>query len=213
MLMVLVCSQSGAAVGSISVIGLFRDKAVIIIDGRQHVLSAGETSPEGVKLISADSHRAILEVDGVRRSYSLGAAAGGSAPVRSGGDVVTIAPDSNGMYRIGGSINGFQVDFVVDTGATLVTMNGNDARRMGLQYRLNGTESEFSTASGIDRVYLIKLRSVRVGDIELHDVPCSVHDGDFPTDVLLGNSFLNRVSMERQGALLRLRALYSAVAP
>lgn len=51
----------------------------------------------------------------------------------------------------------------------------------------------------------VKLKTVRVGNIELHDVDAAVLDGDSPTEVLLGMSFLNRVDMKRQGEMLELR--------
>jgi aspartyl protease family protein len=49
------------------------------------------------------------------------------------------------------------------------------------------------------------LARVKVGEIELRDVHASVVDGDFPVDVLLGNSFLNRLEMRREGRMLELR--------
>lgn len=197
------------AVASVEVIGLFKDKAVVVIDGRQRVMSVGQTSPGGVKLISADSRQAVLEVNGIRHTYTLSVSAGGTAPTQGHGSTVTIAPDSTGMYEISGSIDGSPVNFVIDTGSTMVTMNGNEAQRLGINFKTDGKQSEFSTATGVDRVYIVNLDRVRVGTIELHNVACSVHEGDFPTYVLLGNSFLNRVALERQGQLLRLKPLYS----
>ncbi len=211
--LLLLWACQAAAVTSLSVIGLFKDKAVVVIDGRQRVMSAGQTSPEGVKLVSADSRQAVLEVNGVRHTYTLSASGGGTAPTRGRGTAVTIAPDSQGMYEISGSINGSPVNFVVDTGSTMVTMNGNEARKLGLNYKADGKKSAFSTATGIDIIYIVNLNRVRVGGIELRDVACSVHEGDFPTSVLLGNSFLNRVALERQGQLLRLKPLYSGNTP
>lgn len=209
----LLWTGQAAAVTSVSVIGLFKDKAVVVIDGKQRVMSAGQTSPEGVKLVSADSRQAVLKVNGVLHTYTLSVSAGGTAPTRGRGTTVTIAPDSEGMYEISGSINGSPVNFVIDTGSTMVTMNGNEARKLGLNYKTEGKQSEFSTATGVDRVYIVNLDRVRVGSIELHDVACSVHEGDYPTYVLLGNSFLNRVALERQGQLLRLKPLYSGGTP
>ncbi|MCW8853621.1 MAG: hypothetical protein OQK72_02860, partial [Gammaproteobacteria bacterium] len=56
----------------IEVQGLFSGKAVVLIDGQRHILSIGQTSPEGVKVISADSKSAILEVSGSQKTYRLG---------------------------------------------------------------------------------------------------------------------------------------------
>ena len=52
------------AAPDIRVVGLFKDRAVVMIDGRQRILRIGDTSPEGVRLIAADSESAVLEVDG-----------------------------------------------------------------------------------------------------------------------------------------------------
>jgi aspartyl protease family protein len=178
---------------------------VLDIDGVTRVLAVGATSPEGVKLLAADSREAVLEIDGETRRQSLGEhiRGGGYAPPARGASV-TIAPDAAGMYQVPGSINGFQVTFIVDTGATLVSMNRRVAQRVGIDYRMDGTPSRSRTAAGVVPVWLVELDRVRVGDIEVRDVAASVHDADFPAEVLLGNSFLQRLRLERQGPLLTL---------
>ena len=125
------------------------------------------------------------------------------APPPKGKNVV-VAPDEQGMYYVDGSINDFPVKFVVDTGATLIAMNRNQAERIGIDYRMDGKPSLSSTASGLDKVYLVKLAKVTVGDIVLTDVPAAVHDGDYPKMILLGNSFLNGVDISRKGGLLEM---------
>lgn len=192
------------AVENITVVGLFKDKAIVTIDGKQRVLSTGDTSPEGVRLISANSREAVLEVDGKQDTYHLGEHISTEYSRPAAGENVTIAPDTMGMYQVNGSINGFQVKFVVDTGASLIAMNKHVAQRIGINYKLEGVESMAETASGYTKNYLVQLDEVRVGDIKLNDVTAAVHDGDFPTVILLGNSFLNRVNLSRQGALLQL---------
>lgn len=202
--LLLLCSPACLAVEKITVVGLFTDKAVVKIDGKQHVLSVGESSPEGVKLISANSREAVMEVNGKQDTYTLGTHISTNYAEPEAGKTVTIAPDAMGMYEVNGSINGFQVKFVVDTGATLIAMNKHEAERIGINYKLEGVESLTETASGYEKNYLVKLDEVRVGDIKLTNVTASVHDSDFPSVILLGNSFLNRVNMSREGALLLL---------
>lgn len=205
--MLLLVTLPCMAIGKITVVGLFTEKAVIEIDGKQRLLKTGETSPEGVKLISANSREAVLEIDGKQDTYTLGTHIGistdFSAPPE--GTTVTIAPDATGMYEVNGSINGFQVEFVVDTGATLISMNSEHAKRIGINYKMDGVESVTETASGYAKSYLVKLDKVRVGDIELHDVPGSVQEGEFPTVILLGNSFLSKVNLTRDGRILQLK--------
>lgn len=202
--MLLLCSTTCMAVDKITVVGLFTDKAVIKIDGKQHVLSVNQISPEGVKLISSNSREAVLEINGEQKTYGLGTTINSTYEEPPAGKTVTVAPDGGGMYGVNGSINGFQVNFVIDTGASLVSMNKYDAKRIGLNYKLNGQESISETAAGYAKIYLINLKKVRVGDIELNDVKGAVHDDEFPKVILLGNSFLNRVKVNREGALLLL---------
>src|SRR5690554_4054865 len=89
------------AVEKITVVGLFPDKAVIKIDGKQYVLSAGETSPEGVTLISSSSREAVIEMNGEQQTYGLGTHISSSYEKPAAGQTVTVAPDSTGMYEVG----------------------------------------------------------------------------------------------------------------
>lgn len=191
-------ARAATAVDSIHVEGLFTDMAVLQIDGNRRVLKKGRTSPEGVTLISADSREAVLEWDGHQTRHGLGSHISGSyAQSERQTDQVLLWPDDNGMYRTIGSINGFTVRFLVDTGATLVAMNAQQAKRLGLDFRVDGEQGISSTASGFVRSYRVILDRVKVGDIELRDVEAGVIDGEHPGDILLGMSFLGRLEMQR----------------
>ena len=197
-------SVAAPAVERVSVVGLFTNMAVVDIDGKRRTLRAGTTSPEGVKLISADSETAVLEVNGKRARYQLGANIGSTfaAPREL---AVRIWPTVANMYEVSGLINGRSVDFVVDTGATLVSMNEHDATRLGVDYLLTGEEAVSSTAAGLAKIYLVNLTRVRVGEIEFRDVQAAVHEGEFPDRVLLGMSFLSRVDIRREGRMMELK--------
>lgn len=202
----LLATPCSLAVNNITVSGLFRDKAVLLIDGRQCLVAVGHICPEGVKLISADSKEAVLEYNGIRQTFVLGTEINNSFAAPAARTTVTIAPDSSGLYYINGSINGFQVRFVVDTGATLIAMNRLDAQRIGLDYRMHGVAATTETASGYTKIYQVKLKEVAVGNITVHDVDGAVHDDDaFPSVILLGNSFLGRVNLAREGTLLQIK--------
>ena len=201
-LLVFVCGHS-LAVDKIKVVGLFKDKAVVIIDGKQRVLTKNTTSPEGVTLISANSNEAILEVDSEQKSYTLGNQVSIKFSETEPGRTVSIAP-TNEMYLVNGSINDFQVQFLVDTGASSVAMNRQTAKRLGLNFRMDGQEGLSETASGYSKIYVVNLEKVTVGDIVLEDVEGVVHDGEFPRIILLGNSFLSKVHLRREGQLLLL---------
>ncbi|MDX1528874.1 MAG: retropepsin-like aspartic protease [Gammaproteobacteria bacterium] len=201
-----VCGAAPAGV-KVKVNGLFKNKAILVIDGKQRLMRAGETSPEGVTLVESSSRKAVIEIDGVKSTHTLGSHIdGGYTEPES--RAIRIYPDRGNMYLVVGSINGYPVNFVVDTGATLVSMNSRVARRLGIDYEVDGKPGLSQTASGIVKTFIVRLKRVKVGDIELTNVEGSVHEGDFPTEVLLGMSFLGRLEMSREGGVLELRKKY-----
>lgn len=200
----LTAATTTLAVTKVSVVGLFKDTAIVIIDGTRRLLRSGDVSPEGVRLISASSSEAVLEIDGEQKRFGLGGQIGGSF-AKPELATVRIWPTPNRMYAVLGSINGYPVDFIVDTGATLVSMSAREARRLGIDYRVVGTPGRSSTASGMAAIYVVNLDRVRVGDIVLRNVQAAVHDGDFPPSALLGMSFLGRLNMHQDGPVLELQ--------
>jgi len=95
------------AIEKISIMGLFKDKAIVQIDGKQRVLSKGKTSPEGVTLISANSRETVLEFNGTQQTFTIGSHIGSHFKKSTDQITVSIAPDSQGMYWVNGSINDF----------------------------------------------------------------------------------------------------------
>jgi len=93
----------------IDVVGLFKDVAMLRINGEQQLLKIGQRSPEGVLLLSADSRGATIEVDGEALSLDLSShiSAEFSAQVPT---TVAIRRDNN-QYHTTGSINGVPVTF------------------------------------------------------------------------------------------------------
>ena len=203
-LLLFILSVNVSAVDKITISGLFNDKAVVTIDGKQRLLKVGKPSPEGVLLISANAKESVIEIDGEQKTYTLGRHIGSSFKKPVAGNTVSIAPDRGGMYEVNGSINGFQVKFLVDTGATSISMNRGHAKRIGINYKMEGKEGLSQTASGLSKIYIVNLKTVMVGGIKLNDVQAAVHDGDFPRVILLGNTFLGRVKMIREGQMLKL---------
>lgn len=137
-IVILQFSSQVLAVEKIVVNGLFNNMAIVTIDGKQRTLKPGKTSPEGVTLISADSKEAVIEIDGKQETYTLGTHIGSNFKPSEDSTKVTIAPDQGGMYMVNGSINNYQVKFLVDTGATLISMNKFHAKRLGINYKLKG---------------------------------------------------------------------------
>lgn len=202
-LALLFCAAPGLA-QDIQVLGLFSNFAILDVDGKQRKLRVGESSPEGIKLITADSDKAVLEVKGKQTTYSLGQKISASFASDGRKAEASIWP-SHGLYVIPGSINNQPVEFMVDTGASWVAMNTRMARKLGINYRYEGDQSVAGTAAGNVRVFLVKLQSVKVGEIELQNVDGAVIDSPTADDILLGASFLNRVDLMRQGQMMMLR--------
>ena len=190
----------------VQVVGLFPNAAVLLVDGQRKLVRAGQTGPGGVKVISANSKGAVLEVGGVQRNYSLSREynqAGSSEPQRT---QLSISRGAGNHYWIAGSIEGHPVQFLVDTGATSVAMNEGQARRLGIDYRVAGRPMVASTAGGNIRAWSIKLDSVKVGGLEVLGVEAAVLEGDSPTEVLLGMSFLSRVRWREENGVLQLES-------
>ncbi|GJM06161.1 MAG: hypothetical protein DHS20C09_21570 [marine bacterium B5-7] len=205
----LFASNPAIAVEKIIINGLFKDKAIVTIDGKRRVLIKDNPSPEGVLLVEANSKEAIIEIDGTQKTYTLGSHFGtNKAKKPTTGEKLILAPDSGGMYSLSGSINGFSVHFVVDTGASAVSMNSNIAKRLGIDYKLTGKKGVSYTASGKDEIYIVNLKRVRIGNIELRNIEGVVHEGDFPVITLLGMSFLGNLNMKRDGRVMELEKKY-----
>lgn len=205
----LLLAAGPAAAVDVTVVGLFPNKAVVVINGaKPRTMTVGDTSPEGVRLIAASSEAAVFEIGGQRRTLAAGegAAIAASAPPPRAG-VVTLTADSRGHFVTTGAVNGIPVRFMVDTGASLVALSRSEAKRLGVNY-LAGTRSLTHTANGLLPVYRVKLDSVRVGDITVTNVDAVVLDGDALPVALLGMSFLNRMEMRREGVTLTLTRRY-----
>lgn len=199
---------ASAAANNIQVVGLFKDAAVVVINGRQRVMKAGEHSGEGIILVSANSQEALFEIAGQRVRLGLGTRIQNTYAAPAEKPTVRIWAASNGMFTTAGRIDGAPVNFLVDTGASHVAMNKRHAKRLGIDYRRSTKQHWVTTASGVAQSYRVTLDRVKVGDIELTNVSGIVLDGDFPRHVLLGMSFLNRLEMQRDGNVLELRQRY-----
>ena len=164
-------AAGAAAAADINVLALTAGKAVVSIDGgKPRTLTVGQTTPEGVKLISASSESATFEVGGKQQTLAAGqgAAVASTAPARGGNSVILTA-DSRGHFITTGVVNGVSLRFLVDTGATSVVLSSADARRAGINY-LAGARVLTQTANGVVPVYTVKLDTLRVGDITVNNV-------------------------------------------
>ena len=188
---------AAAQAQTVSMSGSLGDKALLVIDGTPRTIAAGSTV-QGVKLIRVSNSEALVEVGG---QVNVGVA---DSP--GGGTTIVLSADSGGHFWTNGTINGKSVRFVVDTGATNVSMSESQAERLGLDYR-NGQRGISNTANGQVQAYRVPLTSVRVGEVEVYNVAATIVP--VPMDfVLLGNSFLTRFQMKRENDTLTLVRRY-----
>jgi aspartyl protease family protein len=191
----------------VNVIGLFPGKAVVVVNGgAPRTLAAGEAARDGVKLISADSRAAILEIDGKRQSLEMGQHVE-SAALTGARDSVTLPADARGQFVASGMVNGVHMRFMVDTGATFVALPAAEASRLGIDWQ-RGQRGLSMTANGPVEVYRVQLGSVTVGGLTLHNVEGTVHRMPGMDMGLLGMSFLSRTEMRREGGSLTLTKRY-----
>ena len=192
-----------AAGQSVSLAGQMGSKALLVIDGQTQTLAVGETA-RGVKLLQLSADTALVERAGAQSTLRLGAAPSrvGGARMGTGGREIVIPAGPGGHFVTAGAINGRPVQFMVDTGATLVAMGQSDADRLGLDWR-TGQRVAMQTANGTAPAMLLTLSVVRVGEVELANVQAVVMPMAMP-HVLLGNSFLSRLQMRRDNDVMRL---------
>ena len=201
----LACAPAFAQTVSLS--GSLGDKALLMIDGAPRTVAVG-ASTQGVKLLQVSGSSAVVEVQGKRVALALGGAQVnlGGVPSAGGGTRIVLTADGGGHFFTGGAVNGKPVRFVVDTGATFVSMGADQARELGVDYA-KGERGYSNTANGPMAVYKVKLASVRIGDVQLYDVDGLVGQQPMPA-ILLGNSFLTRFQMKRDNDTLTLTKRY-----
>ena len=145
---------SAAWAQSVAMTGGMGRKALLVINGGQpKALAAGE-SHQGVTVISVTSEQAVVELAGRRQTVTLGGApvSVGGRSGGSGGTHIVLTAGQGGHFVAQGSINGRSTQFVVDTGATMVSMGASEARRLGIPYE-TGQRMQAHTANGVTTGY------------------------------------------------------------
>ncbi len=191
-----------AAAQDVGLAGVMGSKAMLMINGGEpQAVAVGQTL-EGVKVVSVQGDQAVIEIGGKKRPLRVGQHAVGAAPADGSGKVVLTA-DTQGHFYTTGTINGTSVRFIVDTGATMISLGATDARRIGLDFN-RGQKGMTQTANGQSVVSKVSLDTVRIGDVTLHNVDALIHQNEMPM-ALLGMSFLNRMEMQRDGSTMTLK--------
>lgn len=195
---------SNPATAQLLLAGRMGDKALLVVDGQRHIIDVGQ-SAAGVKLLRWQGDEAVLQAEGRTWQLRVGASPAqlttGPLPPPPGREIV-ISAGPGGHFIAGGAINGQAVQFMVDTGATLVALSQGEAQRLGLDLK-NARQGMAQTANGPVPAQQLQLARVRVGGVELRNVDAVVLPAAMP-HVLLGNSFLGRFQMRRENDVMRL---------
>jgi aspartyl protease family protein len=226
--------STGATALEINVVGLFPNKAVVQIEGgAPRTLSVGQKTRDDITLLSVERDGATFDIQGRRVALAMGharqqnpaaavnypttiaanyptataanypTATAANYPTATTANYAMVPTNGRGDLVADGEVNGMPIRFLVDTGATLITLPAREASRLGLDYH-NGQKITMETASGEVSAYRLKLDTVRVGEVAVHDVDAAIVEGISLRVALLGMSFLNRVDIKREGTILTL---------
>ena len=198
----LTAAVSAHAVVPVEIVGLFKDRAVIRAGGGEQLLKVGDTTPAGVTLLSANAQEAVVRWRGEEHTLGLSKQVAGRFAEAQVSEV-SIPADDLGQYRIRGAINNHYVDFLIDTGASVVAMSSAQADSLGIDYQ-RGQRGSVQTAQGNAESYFMALDKITVAGITAHNVQAAIITGRYPVDILLGMSFLKQVSIREQSGVMTL---------
>jgi aspartyl protease family protein len=184
----------------VGVVGLFPNKAVVMLDGvGPKTVAVGQKLPGNITLVSVEHDSATFDIDGKRKTIRLGEAHSSTPMTNSS---IALTADARGHYFVDAQVNSQGVRFMVDTGATLVTLSSGDAERLGLNY-LAGPVMRLNTVNGLARAWQVRLDTLRIGGITQNNVEAAVVEfATIPS--LLGMNVLNRMDMHQNGDTLTL---------
>jgi len=110
----------------------------------------------------------------------------------------------DGHYVFPGMINGRPISFLLDTGATLVSVPAHRADELGLKA---GAYQQSITANGTVVTRTTRIDALAFGPFVLRNVPASLNPGMAGNQVLLGMSVLKHLEFTQRGDTLVLRPL------
>ena len=114
--------------------------------------------------------------------------------------VVVIDRSYDQHFYVAGAINGHPVTFMVDTGASMVSVSEGLAAKIGLA---PGAPAVFETFGGRVAGRIVPSASVQVGGIRVDGIRVGV--GATGRQALLGQNFLNKIELSQTGERMTLR--------
>ncbi len=122
--------------------------------------------------------------------------------LESGVREVMLRRNRSGHYVANGRINGQPVRFLLDTGATTVSVPAGLAKPLGLD---RGRPQLANTANGVVTTYATRLDNVQLGELSVDNVRANINPGMRGDEILLGMSFLKHLEFTQRGDTLTIR--------
>ncbi len=107
---------------------------------------------------------------------------------------VTLQSAENGHFYSTATVNGREIEVIVDTGATAVALTYEDADRIGIIVQDSDYTHVSQTANGEARIAPVTIDEIRIGDISVRNVEGFVTEPGKLFQTLLGMSFLQRLT-------------------
>ena len=117
----------------------------------------------------------------------------GETVAQASGRSLSIPRDARGHFRTDGRVDGQRVDFMVDTGASMVALNEKSAARFGLRPARGDYNATVSTANGTIKAARTRIAMIDLGGIVVRDVDAMVLPDAALSENLLGLSFLSKL--------------------
>ena len=115
---------------------------------------------------------------------------------------ISLQRNRYGHYNASGYINGYEVEFMLDTGASDISIPAHIADRLGLK---RGRAVTYRTANGNITAYATNLEQVELGGIVMENVRASINPAMKDEEILLGMSFLKKLEFTQSGNMLTLK--------
>jgi aspartyl protease family protein len=129
----------------------------------------------------------------VTSASNMAASARVQQPAPTGIRSLSIPRDARGHFQTEGRIDGQRIDFMVDTGASVIALNETSAARFGLRPSRGDYNATVTTANGTIKAARTRLAMVELGGLIVRDVDAMVLPDEALSENLLGLSFLSKL--------------------
>ena len=182
-------------------------------EGEPHkVLNIGESTSVGFKLVSANSSGAVFQdLNGnlvkIGMNNEITTTFSRSSNNSSSPGLEAISLNEHNQYIANIVINNSQpaIPAIIDTGANFVTISGEIAASLGINYKNDAKKIQVTTASDNTSGYSVVLNTLQLGSINLPNIDAIVLEGHDPAITLIGMSFLKQLDLQYSGNKLEIK--------